>query len=132
MQKTNIRPLVLIESPYHHPKEWGQQLNAAYLEACLIDSINRGECPIATHKLYTRCLDDFDPGERQLGMEMFHTIALDTEYHVVYYDLGISTGMAWGIVEAEKLGKRIVPRSIYGHPPPPIFQKLTEERITHG
>jgi hypothetical protein len=109
-----IRPLVLIESPYSHPHPAGIKLHQSYLELCLLDSIHRGECPIATHKLYTACLDDTKPDERQLGMEMLYTLLSRTEYHAVYFDLGFSSGMKWGIEYATKHDKDIQYRSLYG------------------
>lgn len=110
------RPLVLIESPFAHNKEWGKALHLAYLEGALLDSIRRGECPIATHKLYTRCLDDTREDERKLGMEMLLTLLEKTDYHAVYCDLGISGGMMWGARHANAHGKHVEVRSLYERP----------------
>lgn len=113
--------LVLIESPFAHPHPQGRILHAAYLELCLHDSIYRGETPIATHKLYTICLDDTNVVERRLGMRR----ALDILPHVslvaVYVDLGISPGMQEGIVLALEQSKPIMYRTIFNHPNPSNF-----------
>ena len=116
------RPLVLVESPYTHAKPWGIAMHEAYLQACLHNSIWRGETPLATHQLYTRCLNDKSPSERTLGMEMLHQLLLVTDYHVVYYDLGTSGGMLWGIDVARTAGKRVEFRSLYSHPIPSHLQ----------
>ena len=109
------RPIVLIESPYAHTHKWGIQLHEAYLEACLFDSLMRGETPIATHKLYTRALDDRIVDERRLGMLQAEIMLDFISIHAVYYDLGISKGMWWGIEQGERAGKRVEPRSLYEH-----------------
>lgn len=118
MTPPTTRPLVLIESPYAHPHRAGLEMHKAYLELCLLDSIARGECPVATHKLYTACLDDTDEAQRTLGMGMLTTLLNRTDYHVVYYDLGLSRGMRWGITYAKEHYKEIEYRSLYSHAPP--------------
>lgn len=124
--QTRHRPLVLIESPFHHPHEQGKRMHQAYLELCLYDSIHRNEVPIATHKLYTMCLDDDDPIQRSLGMETLVELMERTDFHALYYDLGISKGMRKGIILAKKFGKPLVKRSLYGHPEP------SDEMILQG
>lgn len=114
---TTSRPLVLVESPFSHPHAAGRQLYRAYLELCLLDAIKRNEVPIATHKLYTDCLDDTIPEERELGMAMLRELMAKTDYHVVYFDFGISAGMQWGIEEAIKANKTIEFRSLYDRDP---------------
>lgn len=95
-----MKLLVIIESPY----AGNIRLNEAYLNACLRDSLLRGEAPFASHGLYTKALNDNNPEERDLG------ITSGLEYYrvankcVVYSDLGISPGMAKGIDKAESLG----------------------------
>lgn len=93
-------------------------MHRAYLELCMLDSINRGEVPIATHKLYTDCLDDSDSRERMLGMDTLNELMLRTDFHAVYYDLGISKGMIQGIDRAKRINKRLVLRSLFSHPLP--------------
>ena len=56
--------LVILESPYAGDVE----ANVAYARACLLDSLRRGEAPIASHLLYTQVLDDTVPEERALGI----------------------------------------------------------------
>ena len=46
--------LVVIETPYSRDVE----ANTEYARACLLDSLRRGEAPIASHLLHTQVLDD--------------------------------------------------------------------------
>lgn len=94
------RPIVIIESPY----QGDVARNECYLDACLLDSLRRGEAPFASHGLYTRpgVLRDSEPGERELGIQAgfaFRNVAART---IVYTDLGISDGMRRGIEDANE------------------------------
>jgi len=73
------------------------------------DSLLRGEAPIASHILYTQpgILDDAVAEERRqgidAGLEWMHV----ADATVVYADLGISSGMRYGIEAAERSGKKV-------------------------
>jgi len=104
--------VVIIESPYAGNVE----RNLRYLRACMRDSLRRNEAPYASHGLYTQpgVLDDTMPEERKLGMEAgfaFRPLAAAT---VVYEDLGLSSGMKAGILDAEKHGRPIERRRLGG------------------
>jgi hypothetical protein len=100
--------LVIIESPYAGDVAG----NVAYARRCLLDSLNRGESPMASHLLYTQVLDDMVPHLRQQGLQ-----AAERWYHVadlvaVYLDRGFSRGMTAGLRLANRLGKPVVYRSL--------------------
>ena len=100
--------LVIIETPYSGDME----ANTAYARACLLDSLRRGEAPIASHLLHTQVLDDMQPDERSLGIEAglaWYRVATKC---VVYTDRGISGGMKMGISRAEQHSVAIEYRSI--------------------
>ena len=100
--------LVIIETPYSGDVE----ANTAYARACLLDSLRRGEAPIASHLLHTQVLDDMQPDERTLGIEAglaWYRVATKC---VVYSDRGISAGMEMGISRAEEHGVAVEYRSI--------------------
>jgi len=102
------QPLVIIETPYSGDVE----ANTAYARACLLDSLRRGEAPIASHLLHTQVLDDMQPDERSLGIEAglaWHRVATKC---VVYSDSGISAGMKMGIDRAGLHGVAVEYRSI--------------------
>ncbi|MBA8821400.1 hypothetical protein FHW00_003755 [Ochrobactrum sp. P6BSIII] len=106
------KPLVIIESPYG-----GDVVrNTAYARACLLDSLRRGEAPIASHLLHTQVLDDLRPDERELGIEAGLAWYRVAERCVIYEDLGISNGMRAGIARA------------YDHGVPWEFRSLTAWR----
>ncbi len=74
----------------------------------------RGEAPIASHLLYTQdgILNDNIPKERQLGIDAGLAWKTVAEMAVVYIDLGITTGMMYGITQAKKHGLEIEIRCI--------------------
>ena len=89
-----MRTPCIIESP------WAGcvPLNRAYLEACIRDSISRGETPYASHKMLTDALDDLNPEERktgiQAGLDLRQQLIEKCGAVVAYYtDLGWSSGM---------------------------------------
>jgi len=93
---------VIIETPYAGDIE----RNLRYLRACLRDSLLRGEAPFASHGLYTQegVLRDHDVSERMHGIEAGFAWREVAQATVVYEDLGISTGMKYGIEDSEKKG----------------------------
>lgn len=117
---------VILESPYkpNNPNkgspEWHAELerNIRYARECLRDSLLRDEAPIASHLLYTQegVLDDKVPEERMRGILAGLAWGEVAEASVVYCDLGISEGMRLGVERAEKEGRDVVTRYIYGSP----------------
>lgn len=83
------RKLVKIESPY----AGDIARNVAYAKLAMLDSILRGEAPIATHLLYTEVLNDNDPKERVLGIELGYEWLQAADLVVFYIDFGMSGGM---------------------------------------
>lgn len=97
------RARVIVESPYAGDID----RNVKYARACLKDSLNRGEAPIASHLLYTQVIDDDDLSERHRGIEA-GIVWLSVAYLVaVYSDLGISNGMKYAIEQASTMGVRV-------------------------
>ncbi|MFK3666078.1 hypothetical protein ACI2JN_12600 [Ochrobactrum teleogrylli] len=96
-----LRPaLVIIESPY----SGDVARNTEYARACLLDSLRRGEAPIASHLLHTQVLDDMRPDERELGIKAGLAWYRVAEKCVVYEDRGTSGGMIMGIRRAKQFG----------------------------
>ena len=93
--------LVIIESP----DSGNVDENLRYLRACMADCLNRGEAPFASHGLYTQpgVLRDGDPDERKRGIEAGFTWRKAAAKTVVYTDFGITSGMQWGIDDADRL-----------------------------
>lgn len=120
---TLIRPVIIIESPM----KGNYELNACYLNLCIRHSVLRGEAPIATHKLYVGPFDDTKPVEREVGMSIISSFIKLSTLTAVYYDVGISPGMQWGMVQARKAGKLIEPRSLFNHPIPQEWNAICEQ-----
>lgn len=97
--------LVIVESPYAGDTE----ANEAYARRCVRDCLERGEAPFASHLLYTQpgVLRDSNPTERKRGIEAGLEWASRADASVVYCDLGISVGMAEGILHATRKGRRL-------------------------
>lgn len=102
--------LVVIESPYAGDVE----RNMAYLRAAMRDSLERGESPYASHGLYTQpgVLDDDDDAEREAGIIAGFAWRRVSEETAVYFDLGITSGMRFGIADAIERGVAISYRSL--------------------
>lgn len=102
--------LVIIESPYAGDIE----RNLRYARACMRDSLERGESPLASHLLYTQegILSDSDSHERAWGIAAGLAWAEKADTTVVYTDLGASRGMAQGIANAIAAGRPIEYRTI--------------------
>ena len=100
------RPIVLVESPYRgHPDA------LRYLACCLLDSILRGECPIASHAHIPLALpEDVESyaGEtgRDIGLACRDALAAKF-FAVRYTDLGITPGM-------RRVGDYLVDRQLRG------------------
>lgn len=84
---------VLLESPFAGDVE----RNIAYARACIKDSLNRGEAPIASHLLYTQqgILNDDIPSERIQGIDAGLAWKDVAELHVFYVDYGYTEGMLY-------------------------------------
>ncbi|MGN7963401.1 DUF7768 domain-containing protein [Brucella sp. 22210] len=105
---TTGKPLVIIESPY----SGDVARNTEYARACLLDSLRRGEAPIASHLLLTQVLDDLRPDERELGIEAGLAWYRVAEKCVVYEDWGKSSGMITGIRRAKQFSVPVEFRNI--------------------
>lgn len=108
---------VIIESPFSGDVE----RNLSYARACVLDSLDRGESPFASHLIYTQenVLNDNVESERKLGIKAGFMWRKKADYTVVYVDLGVSSGMSAGIEDAHALGQDVIYRSLGG-----IWKKL--------
>jgi hypothetical protein len=107
--------LVILESPYRGATAADTERNVRYAHAAMLDSLRRGESPLASHLLWPGILDDADPFERALGIEAGLEWGRVAEATVVYGDLGISEGMQQGIDRAHKEGRLVEYRRMPGH-----------------
>jgi hypothetical protein len=79
---------VIVESPYAGDTE----TNIRYAQDALLDSLQRGEAPFASHLLYTQVLAD-KGAARDLGIKAGVVWGLVANAAVFYTDLGWSPGM---------------------------------------
>lgn len=101
-----------IESPFAGKTKEEEALNRHYLEQCIKDSLERGEAPFASHKMYTDCLDDSIPEQRRLGIEAGFAYLQRADLVAVYTDRGISPGMKAAIEKASELRLTVTFREI--------------------
>ena len=85
--------LVLLESPYAASTPPGIERHVAYARLCLLDCLQKGEAPMASHLLYTQVLDDLDPQQRELGILAGLAWGRACGLAVFYMDFGMSNGM---------------------------------------
>jgi len=105
--------LVILESPFAGTVE----ANIKYARACVRDSLQRGEAPMASHILYTQpgILNDDVPAERAMGIDAGLAWRNASSGSVIYTDRGISNGMLYGIEAAKKSGKTVEFRTLPGY-----------------
>lgn len=115
MKLTAGLPTVAIESPFAGRWWWNRWANVRYARQCLLDCIERGEAPIASHLLYTQVLDDSIPSHRLLGIAAGLAWNLHADCIAVYVDRGISAGMRAGVEFAIGCGIPVQLRSLYAH-----------------
>jgi hypothetical protein len=110
---------VLIESPFAAPTPEQHAEHIRYARACLKDSLQKNEAPLASHLLYTQpgVLDDTIPHERQWGIDAGVEWYKVAEACIVYTDCGISKGMQYGIAKAKELGISVEYRTVPGWTP---------------
>ncbi|MBW2672373.1 MAG: hypothetical protein JRD89_03005 [Deltaproteobacteria bacterium] len=89
---------VIIESPLSGDFE----RNIRYARLCMLDSLQRGEAPFASHLLYTQVWNDLDEELRASGMAAAQAWYPAADLCAVYIDLDISGGMKDGIAVCEK------------------------------
>lgn len=106
--------LVIVESPYAGDLD----TNVTYARRAMYDCLSRGEAPLASHLLYTQpgVLDDAVALERSLGIAAGFAWGNHADAICVYVDLGISNGMALGMVRALLQGQRIEFRTLVSNP----------------
>jgi hypothetical protein len=87
-----------------------------YARACVRDSLERGEAPLASHLLYTQpgILRDDVPAQRRRGIDAGLAWGAVADATVVYRDLGITPGMQLGIDHAQQAGRPVIYRELYG------------------
>jgi len=110
--------LVIIESPLSgdFPK------NIRYARLCMLDCLQRGEAPFASHLLYPQCLNDDKQADRQLGITAGFAWAKIAVKRIFYMDLGYSSGMQAAKADAKKLKQKIEGRYL----PEKLMQQLDQ------
>ncbi len=104
-------PTVMLESPYAGDVD----ANEDYARRCLLDSLRRGEAPLAGHLLYTQVLKDTNPTERELGLRADMAWLRRSRGIVLYTDNNVSSGMALAIKLAKSIGLPITKRKLGGY-----------------
>lgn len=100
---------VILESPFRGDVK----NNLRYARRCLLDSLRRGEAPIASHLLYTQVLDDDKMPDRLLGIEAGLAWIDAAEVAIFYVDRGMSDGMRSALDRYLAAGKDVELRRIY-------------------
>lgn len=108
MSEIKSRRRVVIESPYKADNFTLFKRNICYaVLACRDSLLNYNEAPFASHLLYTFPLEDSIQAERAIGMNAGLDYVQDTDATIVYEDLGLSSGMLYGIDRAESVGRPV-------------------------
>lgn len=107
--------LVIIESPFHHGDPIEKERYLYYARACVLNSLLRGEAPIASHLLYPQVLDDLKSVERDMGINAGLSWLRVASLSAVYTDFGVSKGMHIGVRQAEEAGVEVCYRTLPNH-----------------
>lgn len=99
--------LVILESPYRGKTPEETAANVQYARLAMLDSLRRGESPLASHLLWPGILDDANAEERQLGIRAGLAWGRLADATVVYADRGVSEGMRQGLMEAEMASREV-------------------------
>ena len=105
---------VYIASPWQAATPEARRMHAAYAQACVADSLARGEAPLAPHLHYAAILDDSDPVQRAQGMAAGAAWMPVADVLALYTDLGESEGMRGEWAAAQVIGLRIERRTMEG------------------
>lgn len=116
---------VIVESPY----AGNVRRNEEYLEHCLLDCLQRGEAPYASHKMYTLCLDDLDPEQRKLGIEAGLAWRRKADERIFYLDFGPSVGMTAALALYIREGLSYVERYLFPRDADPGLALMRKVRI---
>jgi hypothetical protein len=90
---------VVIESPLRGEIE----RNVVYADACMLDSLLRGEAPFLGHLIYPRVLNDALEIDRARGIAAHVAWIHGAELLAVYTDYGVTDGMRAAIQLARSL-----------------------------
>lgn len=94
-----------------------------YAQLCLLDCLNRGEAPFASHLLYPQVFDDRSGLERDLGIAAGLSWGLFADVCAVYEDFGVSPGMERGLARYESVGIPVERRKL----PPELLARVGED-----
>lgn len=111
-RRHTVMPKVIVESPFAGPDEQTIKRNMQYAREACNHCVIRGENPFASHIFYTQFLDDADPLQRAIGIEMGFARWDDAEKIVFYLDYGLSPGMQKALARAFAMGLPIERRFI--------------------
>lgn len=116
---------VIIESPYAGGPD-DIKRNEYYARAAVVDCLNKGEIPVASHLLYTQAgiLDDTQSAQRRLGIEAGLITGRICSKSVMYANYGMSPGMEEGVERAKREGRSVEIRNI------PDFEKKYETAVS--
>jgi hypothetical protein len=89
----------IVESPFAGEIETNVEYAASVISELIL---NHNKAPMASHLLYTRMLHDDDSQERLIGIDAGLEYGRHAEETIICVDRGISNGMKYGVINAEK------------------------------
>lgn len=93
----------IVESPFAGDIERNVEYAAEAISALVLEG---KYAPMASHLLYTRMLDDDNQDERMLGIDAGLNYGAKAEETIIFVDRGLSTGMKYGVINAEKANRK--------------------------
>lgn len=132
-----VRPMIAdIESPYGSDDPSVVKRNILYARLCTRAALSAGFVPYASHLFFTQpgMLDDGCPIQRQQGIDAGKILVREAaQVSLVFLDLGISQGMAYGIQDAREAGREVIEVYLFDELDPHIpFDALLERAVADG
>lgn len=106
------QPRVCLESPFMAGDYESLRQNIVYARLALLDSLKRGEAPIASHLLVTQVYNE-SPSFREAGIAAGRAWQSQAELVAFYTDLGWSSGMERAMRRCRELGLMTVGRNLF-------------------
>lgn len=95
---------VIVESPF---QGYNIKRNEVYMTRCLKSVIDMGGAPFASHAIYPQVLDEDDPKQRALGIQLGYAFWQGADSISFFLDYGMSEGMEAAYERAVSLGMKI-------------------------
>lgn len=98
---------ICVESPFAAATTELEEEHVEYALNCMESMLHAGYAPFLSHLLYTQVLNDYDAGERELGLEAGMAMGDRCSERWFFVDYGFSPGMQAAYTRAKCIGQAV-------------------------